>query len=436
MRDWGYIAILYILSLGVAVPIVAQITPSDFKSMEESFNQTFSDVEASGRVAVESVEQQWDILQAKIDAEYGDFKRQVGSMWGEGDEATVSDRYRWVEYGEDRKSRSVVNFESGEMEVELLLTDDELGDEALLAAKIEEAISRLSTSKGSSIEYESQYIPREEISDVPIMDEIIDIRALAISREVPAVVVRERENIAQLEQEVIRLRVKAESLRPVEPTTTQVAPEAEVVPQIVEVKRVETQEGEVNIVSVKSNLEVGYLGTLAQRYKDIVLAAAERFNISATLIFAVMETESYFNPTATSHVPAYGLMQIVPKYAGRDVYNYLYGVDRILSKDYLYQASQNVEIGAGYLHILSIRYFKDVTDERNRELCMIAAYNTGPGNVSRAMVGHTNVYKSISAINAMSYDDLYTHLKKNLPYEETQNYIERVTTKRTKYVAH
>ncbi len=188
-------------------------------------------------------------------------------------------------------------------------------------------------------------------------------------------------------------------------------------------------------MSVKTNLEVGYLGTLAKRYESVVLSNAERFNISPTLIFAIMETESYFNPTATSHVPAYVLMQIVPKYAGRDVYRHLYGEDKILRKDYLYQPEKNVEIGTGFLYLLANNYFKGVTDQNSRELCMIAAYNTGAGNVSRAIVGHTNVFKSIAQINSMSYSKLYSHLREHLPYEETQNYIERVTSKREKYIA-
>ncbi len=446
MKRNTFIISLIILSSGVVLPLSAQLSQSDFDSMEKSFNQSFNNIETSSKESFSTLEAEYDAIQVKIDAEYDGFKREVSDVWGEPD-ATVSDRYRWVEYGDDKKSRSIVDFESGEVEIELLLTDEEIADTSLVEAKMEEAIQKLTTSKGKSVEYDSDYIPKEELSQSPIMDEIFDIRGSNINREAiaPINISSAKSSNSDLEQEVIALRNQAAGLstgeQPAEipiakvEKTSNTEVKVEPKPAVTVVESVKTAEGDRNIVTVKTNLKVGYLGDLAKRYETLILSNAERFNISPTLIFAIMETESYFNPTATSHVPAYGLMQIVPKYAGRDTYKKLYGEDKIVSKDYLYQADKNIEMGTGFLNILSTVYFKNVTDLRSKELCMIAAYNTGPGNVSRAVVGHTNVFKSISTINSMSYDKLYSHLRNHLPYEETQNYIERVTTKRIKYIA-
>ena len=68
---------------------------------------------------------------------------------------------------------------------------------------------------------------------------------------------------------------------------------------------------------------------------------------------------------ARSHIPAYGLMQIVPKTAGIDAYQYLYNKKRLLSSSYLYNSENNIEIGSAYLHILYYKYLKSYTAARH-----------------------------------------------------------------------
>ena len=51
-----------------------------------------------------------------------------------------------------------------------------------------------------------------------------------------------------------------------------------------------------------------------------LIAAARRYNLEPELIYAIIETESSFNPYAVSHANAYGLMQVVASTAGRDVF--------------------------------------------------------------------------------------------------------------------
>ena len=64
---------------------------------------------------------------------------------------------------------------------------------------------------------------------------------------------------------------------------------------------------------------------------------------------------------------------------------------------------------------------------------MIAAYNTGPGNVLRTFSKNRRPPFSRSmAFNPLS---LYDKLRSNLPYQETRNYLEKVTTYRKSYVS-
>jgi membrane-bound lytic murein transglycosylase C len=158
------------------------------------------------------------------------------------------------------------------------------------------------------------------------------------------------------------------------------------------------------------------------------------FDLSAELLLAIIETESAFNPMAKSPIPAYGLMQIVPVSAGQDATEKLFGKPRLLAPSYLYNPGKNIQIGAAYFHILYYRYFKGVEDPLSRLYCSIAAYNTGPGNVSKALTGHSMALKpAIRIANSMSSQEVYDHLMSNLPYEETINYMRKVTSRLSKY---
>jgi soluble lytic murein transglycosylase-like protein len=171
----------------------------------------------------------------------------------------------------------------------------------------------------------------------------------------------------------------------------------------------------------------------ATLYKDLVSEFSVRFQIEEPLIYAIMEQESAFNPQATSWVPAYGLMQLVPRSGGRDAYRFVYKVDRIPEVSYLYNPRNNIELGTAYLRVL-MNQFERVTDPHCRRLCVIAGYNTGAGNVSRSFIGSTNLSKAFSSICQFDYEGLYNHLVKNLPHEETRNYVVKVTQRREKYI--
>ena len=166
-------------------------------------------------------------------------------------------------------------------------------------------------------------------------------------------------------------------------------------------------------------------------YASIVKTQARRFGLEPALIFALIETESHFNPFATSGIPAYGLMQIVPHSAGRDAWKFLTKHKGQPSRNYLFNAKNNIEMGSAYVHILFNRYLVKVKNRKSRELCAIAAYNTGSGNVLRSF--HKNKKIALAKINSLSSDAIYKHLKKRLPYKETRDYIVKVTKAKKRF---
>lgn len=169
-----------------------------------------------------------------------------------------------------------------------------------------------------------------------------------------------------------------------------------------------------------------------RKYASQVKRESKRFDIEPALVYAIIETESAFNPYAMSHIPAYGLMQIVPQTAGRDAYRLIHKKDKAPSKNYLFKPDNNIEMGTAYLHILDTKYLGKVKHEKSREYCVIAAYNTGSGNVLKAFDNDRG--RAVDKINQLSSQQVYQHLVKNLKYEEARHYVQKVTRNKIKYL--
>jgi membrane-bound lytic murein transglycosylase C len=181
------------------------------------------------------------------------------------------------------------------------------------------------------------------------------------------------------------------------------------------------------------NMVVNLPQKQAEKYRPYVLRYAEQYQMSPSLVFAIIRTESNFNPFAVSSVPAYGLMQLVPTSGGREAYRRAKGQDVAPTRDYLFDPQNNVELGTAYLNVLMFNQLEEVADKVSREYCVIAAYNTGPGNVLRTF--SKNRTTAVQQINGLPPSDLYNKLRSNLPYQETRNYLEKVTTYRKSYVS-
>ena len=435
--------------------------------------QTVRDLDASfadARAEFEAIKQEFadsadaalaDYLQyeAKLFEEYEKFRNEVKSAWG--DSVVVeSTRKSWVEYSDDRSTRTAVDWESGEVDIEVLVDPSE--DEDTIKAKLEKAVADLLASRGNTNGFNSSILPDKPVSDRPLLDGQLDLSKYGITM-VPSFGAPEpfgnrtssspapsrggtvnlsRNNASPVRNSGITMaeRVAEEQNREAEAKAAAAALAVEDVPAAVVaaetpvVQTVTTDEGVKNVVKITMELIEDHIPKRAEKFKDMVRNHSVAYAVDEPLIYAIMEQESAFNPVAQSWVPAYGLMQLVPKSGGRDAYRYVHKTDAIPSADFLFDPNNNIQLGTGYLKLLMSTTFKKIEDERCRMLCAIAAYNTGAGNVSRAINGTTNISKAIPTINTMSYDQLFEHLKKSLPHAETQDYIQKVTTKMQKYI--
>ncbi|MEJ2669751.1 MAG: transglycosylase SLT domain-containing protein [Gammaproteobacteria bacterium] len=171
----------------------------------------------------------------------------------------------------------------------------------------------------------------------------------------------------------------------------------------------------------------------ARQYRGLIVSSTEAFHVPTDLVYAIIHTESHFNPLARSPVPAYGLMQIVPSTSGRDASRVLFDHARLLSPSFLYDPQNNIKVGAAYIRLLYFNYFKAVQDPKSRLYCVIAAYNAGITAVARVFGDATAVDRVAPALNALSSQQVLARLLESLPAQETRDYLKKVLARKSLY---
>ena len=337
------------------------------------------------------VTKQFDTYTADQERLFKEYTSQIEKKWGTKNVLTSSKK-EYVTYDSKYSSRSSIDFEKGTATVEILLTEVEAKNPKLIEQKLKEQVALLVVAKGGTdpLEVKNNIPPDEK----PILAEQL------LTREGKPVTERTANQFAE------------QAVQPVQVTQ-------EVITGKDGIKRV--------IVGVQLPLVPNHVKKRAADFRDEVKKESDKFGIDITLVFAIMHTESYFNPMAKSAAPAFGLMQLVPKSGARDAYFFAHKKDTLVTGEYLYIPENNIELGTAYLTKLLTIEFRGVKDPKSKIYCAIAAYNTGPGNVAKAFTGKRNVTQALSQINAMTSDQVFEYLKKNLPFEETRSYIVTVS---------
>jgi membrane-bound lytic murein transglycosylase C len=197
-------------------------------------------------------------------------------------------------------------------------------------------------------------------------------------------------------------------------------------------RTVQTPDGPRRVLYVRIAMVPNHLHQRALRYASQVDRHSRRFGVSPSLVYAVMEIESAFNPFAVSPAPAYGLMQLVPTTGGRDAHRHAHGVDVIPSKEFLFEPANNIELGTAYLNMLDFHYLAGIEHPDAREYAVIAAYNGGASRVLALF--DRDPARAVAAINAMHPSEVYRTITTRHPAAETRAYLAKVIQARRAYV--
>jgi len=184
------------------------------------------------------------------------------------------------------------------------------------------------------------------------------------------------------------------------------------------------------IWSVTIPMVPNHLDKRAHKYLPMVRQAAEKYGVDQSLILAIMQIESSFNPYAVSRADALGLMQVVQHTAGVDVFR-MKGKWGKPSRSYLLDPENNIDAGTAYLSLLQGTYLSGINNPTSRRYAVITAYNGGAGSVLRIFSSDKNV--AFGKINNLSPSEVYQTLTTNHPSSESRRYLYKVNTAQKSY---
>lgn len=144
-------------------------------------------------------------------------------------------------------------------------------------------------------------------------------------------------------------------------------------------------------------------------YKKEIEASAAKYEVDPLLVAAIIRVETNFKQDQISKKGAIGIMQIMP-----DTAQWIFGKDgfQAYTLTDLNRTETNIKIGTKYLSLLHQQF-------QNDRMLVIAAYNAGPGNVSKWV--QTKVWNG-------KLDTV-----ESIPFWETRNYVNRVVYYYKKY---
>ncbi len=371
----------------ILLPTLAAANPSN--NDQTAFEQYQAQELQSFNNYITDQQQAFEVYKQAYTEALQDYKKNISSNWSSPE---VSTPRKWVSYQDDFKQKTSVDFETGQVTISKVVPKDK---------------------------------PSEQVKQ-ELQTELEDLSKLTYQKAY------EQDPVAVKVDQVVQQKVSPKMVETHKPSTKPVPIFSEK-PQPQKAKVVTQQQDNQKVVTLTYQLKEKDVNKRVKAVLPFVLEQSQKRQVPPALVLALIKNESSYNPLAKSHIPAYGLMQVVPGSAGIDSTRFLFGRAKLLSSSYLYTPDKNIEVGTAYIHILNYRYLKHIKDPQSRMYCTIAAYNTGAGNVARSFIGNNNIKKASRVINAKSPQQVYNHLIRNLPYDETRRYLKKVNRSYQQY---
>lgn len=325
---------------------------------------------------------------AALDSLMSNFTGDIESRWGK-DEVYIASKRDYVKYTDNYQSRARVDFDKGRVTIETLSLE-----EPMVHLKKAIITTLLTPNNPATVDlYSAADIPLE--GRPFLQGQILDHEGKEISWAWRADRYADYLIKTQLKSKLLRLK-------------------------------------KVHYVEIP--MVVDHSNKRRYQYANLVRDASRRYNIPEELIYSIIKTESNFNPYAVSWANAYGLMQVVPKTAGRDVFKLIKNRPDEPTPEYLFDPARNIDMGTAYLHILKTRYLKDVKDPLSKHYSIISAYNGGAGNVLKTF-HRTNRAQAIVHLNQLKPNKVYWALANQHPSSESRRYLYKVTKSQKEFNA-
>ena len=337
-------------------------------------------------------------VKAEFDRLMGNLQKESGKEWGKKESATLPDKTRYVKYTGNYKNRTVVDYDKGTILIEHL-------EEVEVKGKLKNAVvtALLTPDDPSAVDLFSD--KEIVLHGNPYLQKlVVDQHGNSIGS---------RADVERYADYLVNNKLQS--------------------------RQIDVNGTSKTVMYVSFTMVNTHIDKRALQYAATVRKYSGTTQVSRSLIFAIIRIESAFNPYAVSSAPAYGLMQLVPHSGGREAYRKAKGLDQSPTREYLFNAENNIELGATYLSVLlNDSPLSEIDNPVSREYCAIAAYNTGPSNVYRAFSSgpaKSRQANAISKINSLRPDEVYETLRLRLPYAETRGYIANAVAAKKMYAA-
>ena len=376
----------------LATSLIASLYAMSAEEFAQQQKQGFSSYK-------KSQEEGFKAYQKEQEAAFKAYKKEIGAIW---DEPKMSTKKSWVAYTEDKKTRTDVDFSKEVIKVETIATSLEDAQN-----KLKVALAKVVTVDTKTVQDTDPL--EKKLKEIKKPEGIKDAKVKA--EPILATVIFKKKPTKKSVKKYVEKKVTKNKI---------------IVKDADKIKY-------AKVYSVEVKLPKNSIVKRSKIYYSEVKKQAGKQKLPVSLVFAIMHSESSFNPRARSHIPAFGLMQIVPKTAGLDTYKFLYKKKKLVTGSYLYDSTNNITMGSAYLHILYYRYLRKIKNPTSRLYCTIAAYNTGAGNIAYAFTRKYNMTKAAPLINAMTPEEVYAKLMKDLRWDEPKHYLKKVSRRMSAY---
>lgn len=308
-----------------------------------------------------------------------DYRSEVTNLWG-GSNNALSSNYRYIKYTNDYRSRAIIDFKQGSVRVETL---EQQNSQQYLKQAIEYTL--LAPQQPKYTDFYNSYT--SEIKGTPFL----------------------YQQVKDNDGKTMKWHWRA----------------SRYANYLIKHKRKQVIVNGNQITSVSFALTSNHTQIRQLRYQAQIAQAASHYKIDKNVITAMIQVDSLFNPYALNSNGRIGLMQISSS-IGEDVFRQQKQYPFKPQPNWLFNTSNNVDIGVSYLALLDKQYLKEIKNPRSRYYAMLASYIAGPQNMLQTF--SKNKKEAFSIINDLSSYEVYQSFTNALARRDIKNYVSTVNS--------